>query len=209
MSLLTHLGIASAFVLSAASSSATIVGQLWQNEQAAAESATLDKAAGLGTPDAKFNPTAIAFDSNSTGYSLRQFLNDPVFYDTQPGFDPDASSNNTYYLFTGQLFLKAGNNSFVIPHDDGLQLNIEGFGLVVDQPGPTGAVDTPFDVNAPADGLYNFSLSYGECCGAPGVLGFKINDEPVGNPNGVPDGGASLGLLGIGCMALLGLRARR
>jgi hypothetical protein len=192
-------------VLSGASASAQIVGQLWQNEPGAAGNATIAQAALLGTPDAKFNPAAIAFDSRISGYTLNEFLHFPVFYATQPGFDPNAISNDTYYLFTGQLFLNAGANNFVIPHDDGLQLNISGIGMVVDQAGPTAPVETPFVVNAPADGLYDFTLSYGECCGAPGVLGFKINGAPVGN---VPDGGATLAMLGVGLAGLAGMRLR-
>lgn len=208
--LLTFIGCSVAVGLSSVVSQSAIVGELWQNQPAAAENALLSQAAALGVPDAKFNPVAIAFDSRVDGYTLREFLHDPVFYDTQPGFDPDLTSNNTYYLFTGQLFLNAGINSFVIPHDDGLQLEITGIGMVVDQPGPTAPVATPFDVNAPISGLYDFRLSYGECCGAPGVLGFAINGAPVGNPpdTSVPDGGMTGALLGLALLTLGGIRAK-
>jgi len=192
-----------AVALSSVTGYSAIVGQVWQNEQAAAQNATLAQAAVLGTPDAKFNPVAIDFDSRDDGYTLRQFLRDPVFYDTQPTFDPDITSNDTYYLFTGELFLNAGANNFVIPHDDGLQLLIDGIGMVVNQPGPTAPVETPFTVTAPAAGLYSFQLSYGECCGPPGVLAFSINGAPVGNTT-VPDSGATLGLLSL-TLSIIGI----
>ena len=202
------LMLCAALALFEASASAQIVGQIWQNEIPASQNATIATAATLGTPDAKFNPTAIDFDSRDDGYSLNMFLHFPTFYDTQPGFDPNATSNDTYYLFTGQLYLNAGANNFVIPHDDGLQLQINGIGMPVNQPGPTAPVETPFTVNAPSDGLYDFTMSFGECCGPPGVLAFRINGAPVGNPLSVPDAGGMLPLLGMSLVGLVGMRAR-
>lgn len=78
--------------------------------------------------------------------------------------------NNTYFYFTGSVGLHAGANIFTVTHDDGLQLNIDGIGLVVDQPGPTAPSATTYTVNAPTAGNYNFELSYGECCGGPAQI---------------------------------------
>ncbi len=105
--------------------------------------------------------------------------------------------DNTYFYFTGSLFLQTGDNSFVVGHDDGLQLNIDGIGLVVDATGPTALDETPFDVIAPAAGTYNFELSYGECCGPPASLVWNINSKSVGGGGGVPDIALTGSLLGL------------
>lgn len=190
----------------AASSWAGVIGYVWQNEQAAAENATLGQVAalgGVGTADAMFNPAAINYNSNSTGYTIGAFLNNPTFYNTSAGFDANANMNNSFYYFTGSTYLNAGDNSFVVPHDDGLQLKINGV-LVVDQPGPTSEVWTPFIVNVASAGMYAFQLSYGECYGSPAVLAWTINGEPVGAPEP-----ASMLLLGLGLIGLAGARFKK
>jgi hypothetical protein len=161
----------------------------------------------LGAPDATFNSGAINYASDST-YTLAPFLNNPTFNNQSANFISNgggaAGLDNMYFRFTGQVFLNAGNNSFVVGHDDGLQLNIDGIGLVVNAPGPTALDNTPFNVNAPSAGEYTFELSYGECCGAPADLNWDINNQVVG----VPDASATMGLLGVG-LTVLGAFGRR
>jgi hypothetical protein len=181
------LAAASALALSmgASSANAVVTVQIWADVQAAAENATIAQAALLGAADEVATVGAIDFrePSNSAVSTIADFLNNPADLDPTVG---NLVLNNTYFLFTGTLFLNAGVNSFVVPHDDGLQLTIGGIpGFIVDAPGPTGEVNTPFDVVAPAAGTYNFTLSYGECCGGPAVLRFVVNDAPVGG--GVPE----------------------
>jgi hypothetical protein len=177
-----------AFVVffSAGTSQSEITGSLWQNQSASVSNAILgygDPASllYLGTPDATFASGAINFDSRVTGYTPALFLNNPIFLNPSAGFNASASLNNTYFYFTGSTYLNAGANNFLVPHDDGLQLHVDGIGLVVDEPGPTAPVDTPFVINALSAGFYNFELSYGECCGAPAVLAFEVNGSPVGS----------------------------
>ena len=166
-------------VMAAASvANAAINVSMWVDQVAAASNATLAQAATLGAPSATTSVGALNFASgDSTVTTIDQFLGASL-----GGAVGGHALNNTYFLFTGSTFLHAGTNSFVVPHDDGLQLNIDGIGLVVDQPGPTGEVDFPFDVIAPADGLYNFELAYGECCGGPAVIRFNVNGAPAGAP---------------------------
>ncbi len=108
------------------------------------------------------------------------------------------------FEFTGSTFLHAGDNSFVVPHDDGLQLMVAG-NLVIDEPGPTGAVFTPFTVNVASDGNYNFDMVYGECCGGPAVIAFNVNGAPGGVPEPATWAMMMSGLFGMGAV----LRARR
>ena len=195
-------------LLSAAVSHAQILGELWQNVPGNAINATIANAPGT-VPDAEFNPTAIDFNSNgATDYTPALFLNSPSFFNTSGGFNANGSLNNTYMLFTGKTFLHAGANSFVTPHDDGFELSIPGAGFDLSQPGPTSPVDTPYTVIAPHDGLYDFTLSYGEVFGAPAVLGFEVNGTPVGN---VPEACSTCGLLGTvaGMLGLLHRKMRR
>ena len=132
-------------------------------------------------PSADFNSPDINFNTNnSDATSLFTWLNSPVFFNLQNGFNASLAADNTFLEITGQTFLNAGVNSFVVGHDDGVVLTFATLGIVVNQPGPTGFVTTPFNVTAPAAGLYAFDLKYTECCGGPANLVFQINGAPVG-----------------------------
>jgi hypothetical protein len=192
----------------AGGANAAITVQIWVDEAAAAANATIAQAAGLGAADATTTVAALdltdAPGNNSAVFSIGDFLHNPA------GLDPTVAAhalNNTYMLFTGVAFLNAGANAFVVNHDDGLQLDFAGIGLVVDAPGPTPPVDTPFVVNAPSAGNYGFTLSYGEVFGGPARLLLKINDEVVGG--GVPEPASwALMIAGFGGVGAL-VRRRR
>ena len=181
------------------SANAAVFVQVYLNQPAASANATLaNKPA--GTADITFNSNVINFASGSA-YTVDEFFNSPTYL-TGNGVGVDL--NNTYTYITGSTFLNAGANNFVIPHDDGLELNIDGIGVVLSEPGPTSAVNSPFVVNAPTAGLYTFQLSYGETAGPPAVLSFQINDRPVG---GLPEA-TTWGMM-IAGFGLVGVAARR
>jgi hypothetical protein len=98
----------------------------------------------LGTPDAKFTTTALAYNPNGYGETpynppanggtppatLAAFFNNPTFTSTSSGFQPNASlqvlGQDFYTYFTGEMHLNAGVNTFIITHDDGYDLNVGG-----------------------------------------------------------------------------------
>jgi hypothetical protein len=212
-----------------------ITGEVWQNQQPAASNAVLGygdptNALYLGTPDAKFNSGAFNYNPSDSGsvYTLGAFLNNPAFtnqstnFSTQASYTPfnagqdggapaiygpNGTMNETYFYFTGSISLNAGANSFVVGHDDGVQLNIDGIGLVVNQPGPTALDETPFTVNAPSAGNYNFELSYGETSGPPASLVWDVNGAVIVS-TAAPEP-ASLSLAALGLASCFGYHWRK
>ena len=196
-----------ALIGSGAAAAGAITGSLWINQPGVAGDAKLTSVPGLGTADATFAPGVFNYDSNVGGYTIGGFLNNPTFNNQSAAFilngGAGAGLNNTVFYFTGTIGLHAGLNSFVVGHDDGLQMNIDGIGLVVDQPGPTSFTNTPFTVTAATAGNYTFELVYGECCGPPAELLLEINNIVIGAPEP-----GTLALLGLG-LASLGFSRRR
>ena len=162
-------------------------------------------------PSADFISPNINFNTGSSdSTALHDFLNNPTFFNQQNGFNPNASSDNIFLEMSAQTFLNAGTNAFVVGHDDGVVLTFAdpSIGTVVNQPGPTGFVGTPFNVNAATAGLYAFDLKYTECCDGPANLVFTINSAPIGIPGTpVPEPG-TLGLLVAGILGLGWIRRR-
>ena len=104
-------------LLMATAAHATVLGEIWQNVTASATNATIANQPARA-PDAEFNTSAIDYNSNVTGYTPATFLNGPTFFNKSTnfstpaaGYGPNASLDNSYLLFTGQTFLKAGQNS--------------------------------------------------------------------------------------------------
>jgi hypothetical protein len=108
---------------------------------------------------------------------------------------------------TGSIFLAPGANVFSIGHDDGVILKIAGFGTPVNTPGPTSFALTPFTINNGGAGIVTtFELDYNETSGAPADLTWTYaNGAPVGT---TPDGGSTIGLMGLALTGLVTLRKR-
>ena len=165
-----------------------------------------NQGAGLASASFTIGALGINFQSPPAAYTVVSFLNNPTFSNQVNGFNPNGVADNLELVITGSLFLNAGNNSFVVGHDDGAVLNITGFGNVVNAPGPTSFSNSPFTVNAASAGMYNFTLEYTECCGAPADLLFTVNSAPVGASTPEP---SSIALFGTGLFAAAGIARRR
>jgi hypothetical protein len=164
-------------LLFASAAQAQVAVSVWTNQPTAASDATIAQAATLGTPDLTTTVTGINFTDapfNSDATTVGYFLGNPLL--------SSAILNNSYFLLTGSIYLDAGVNNFDITHDDGVALELNnGATVSALSAGPTSPTTTGFTITAPNAGMYNFTLSYGECCSGPAVLNWSY---PTGRPVG-------------------------
>ncbi len=164
-----------------------------------------NQGATLASANFTIGALGIDFRSPPAAFTTAGFLNNPTFSNMVNGFNPLGTADRLELVITGSLYLNAGANNLVVGHDDGVVLNIAGFGNVVNAPGPTGFSNSPFTINAGSAGMYNFHLEYAECCSPPSDLLFTVNDAPVGM---TPEP-SSIVLLGSGLLGVAGLIRRR
>jgi hypothetical protein len=198
----------SIFGASAAQASVQL-GKLWINDPNSGDASIIP----AGSPDAEFATGAINYDSRVTDYTIGGFLNNPTFIDPSAAFTAagggSASADNIFLLLSGTIGLLSGNNSFVVEHDDGVVMNVAGFGNVVDMPGATAPSTTPFNVfNPGAAGNFDFTLQYTECCGPPAVLLLTINNVNPGIPEPATWAMMLVGFGGLGAALRSARRAK-
>ncbi len=177
---------------------------VWLNTSAASNAKL---PAPSGTADVTFTTTAINFQLGGTqaDATVGQWLSSLIGgTESNITYNNGASAssafttkgdlvNGSYVLFTGSTGLAAGTNSFTVHHDDGASLYI-GSTQVFSAPGPTSEETSTGTYNAAANGVYGFSLAYGEVNGTPAIIDFAPN--PVPEPSTLAIAG--LGALGFG-----------
>jgi hypothetical protein len=203
------LGLAASTALIAlggAAHASALTGEIWVNDPTSGNASIVP----AGTADATFDPGVINYQSDGS-YTINEFLHSPTFNNQSAAFVANggggATANNIFLRITGTLGLLSGANSFVVGHDDGAVLTVDGFGTVVNAPGPTSFSNSPFIINnpGPAENV-GFTLLYSECCGAPADLLFTVNNV---SPGGVPEPATwAMMLVGFGGLGAM-LRRRR
>jgi hypothetical protein len=171
-------------------------GTIWENDN----SDNAGVVPSNSNPYATFTYSAIDFNSNITGYTPAQFLDNPTFTGYN-NFNPNASLDNTHVQLTGTIYLNAGANTITVTHDDGVVMSIAG-NNVLNLPLPTSEEASSFTITEANAGWYSFQIDYNECMGAPGIL-----ELSGANINGVPEP-ATLLLLGAGLVGLAASRRR-
>lgn len=196
---------ASALVLVTETRAATITGDLWDTGITDATPGAPPVPA--GAPDVTFSVPngTLDFDSRNAGdgYTIGGWL--ATGGATLLTGDGTHTLDDTYVHLSGFVTLASDNQSFTVAHDDGLTLIINGQ-TVIDASGPTAPAITTGTYTGAA-GTYAFDLYYAEVDGPPGVLNVNL---PFAATPTTPDGGTTVGLLGLGLagLAALGRRVR-
>ena len=186
----------------------TITGNLWHVPEAVSQDAVPANTPAT-TPDVVFDVNS-PFNFSGTSTTVGNWLASSGAFNivqNTPGTLAslmDDFSVGTFLKFTGFVTVTTGQ-TFTVTHDDGLTLIIGGNNLAFN-PGPTAPTTSTATYSGPT-GTLPFELEYAECCGGPAVLQL---DLPLSNtPNGgVPEGGATMAMLGMGLVGLLGFSKR-
>jgi hypothetical protein len=184
---------------------AAINATIYENTSASTNALIANQPSNTGAY-ATFSVPTINFNSNTNGYTIASFFNNPTFTGYN-GFNANDGIDNTYTLFTGTTYLNAGTNTFTTTHDDGFELSVPGVGFDLQQPGPTAPVATNYSITAPTAGFYGFTLAYGECCGAPATINFYVNGGPIISSVPEPSTYALL-LAGLGLIGFIAYRRK-
>jgi hypothetical protein len=140
------------------------------------------------------------FSNPSADYTVASFLSTggATGIGYHNGVNGSETLDDVLFYFTGSVSLTNGQ-SFIVEHDDGVELNINGTD-VVDETGATAAENTNYTWSG-STGTYTFKLAYAEVEGAPAVL---YTNLPLISPpaTSTPDGGMTVALLGASVTGL-------
>src|ERR1017187_5794308 len=131
---------ACALMVAAGAAQAQISGSGWENQSG---SLVIPGT----TPNVTFTSPGINFNSAvSTYYTIGSWLNTGgatgVSY--SGGAASGDSIDNMIFRLTGSVYLTAGANTLDIGHDDGVIVSINGIGTVLNAPGATSYVLSPY-----------------------------------------------------------------
>ena len=178
-----------AFVFVAKSQANLVTGSIWENVTTVAPTVNLEGSlANVATvsagrsADVTFTVNSpIAFSTVGTSGTIGEFLSSGGAAINTGAASAGNTVQNTLFYVTGFVTMLNGQ-SFNVQHDDGVQLLIGGT-MVVDRPGPTAPVVTPYTWTG-ASGTYAFELAYAENSGLPGVLNIDLpfSAAPVPEP---------------------------
>lgn len=175
---------------------ASIIGSIWENQQAAASNATPANVPG-STPDVTFEIAGTDIDFQSGGlYTIGEFLSSGGATILTGAGEAGNTLNNTIFNITGTVTVTNGE-TFTGGHDDGMTFIIGGT-TVISAPGPTSFADTTNTYTGPS-GNYAFQLVYGEVMGAPADLkisGLSLVTTPEPGTLAMGIGGILLALAG-------------
>lgn len=201
------LPIAAAVILGtvAGAQANTISGVLYHVPEASAQNAVPANVPGT-PPDVTFSVNS-PFNFSGTDATVGSWLASSGAFsvvENTPGTLSslmDDFTTGTLVRFTGFVTV-ANGQTFTVTHDDGLTLIIGGLNLGFN-PGPTAPITSTATYTGPT-GNFPFELVYGECFEGPAVLQV---DLPFSN-NPVPEGGATIIMMGAALMGLAGFGRR-
>jgi hypothetical protein len=186
-----------AMLISGGAMAATVSGSLWHVSESTSQSATLANVPGT-PPDVTFDVNSpLNFDATSA--SVQTWLNSGSAFSITENTagtlasPMDNGTKGTLVDFKGFITVANGED-FIVRHDDGLTLLINGVNLGFSA-GPTSPTVTTKMYTGPS-GTFPFELVYGECCGGPAVLQVEV---------AIPETSSTLMLLllSLGILAVL------
>ncbi len=126
----------------------TVQGSIWENDPTGAGDATPANVPGT-TPDVTFTTSTPINFASGGAYTIGEFLSSGSGSNILTGAGELGNTlDNTLFNFTGTVSVTNGE-TFTAGHDDGLTLII-GSDTVINEPGPTGFVDTTRPIRARA-----------------------------------------------------------